>query len=478
MVNVRSKATTVLALLSSALMASVTGAQAASDLPRPPPNIVFILLDDARYDDMVAMPEVVRLVGQAGATLSHFYAPFPLCCPARATLLTGQYAHNHGVVSNFKPTGGWTEFDDASTLATWLDPTYRTGLVGKYLNEYKVPYVPPGWDEWMVPRGVYNFTYPAWFIKRGTAAGTTQQIPGYQTDTMGDLASDFITRNAPSDEPFFLEVSVVAPHAGLPADPDDTSIPSTSPKLVYRDAFLGTVNTDPSFNEADVSDKPSKPALLSAQTVAGLTESFQQRREAMLSAQDAIVQIVDTLEAQAELDNTYIVFMSDNGHLLGEHRIRYDKKQPYEVSNHVPMMVRGPGIVPGTVISDATSQVDFAPTVLAMAGAASPAPGRIDGVDLLPLLTGTGTLNRSAILIEATSGKSSPDPLPWIYHGIVDERWKYIERSSGARELYDLANDPYELDNLARRSEFSAERNRLAAMLNTDRWCVGNACRD
>ena len=132
-----------------------------------PPNIVLVLVDDARYDDLTTMPQVRQLIGGAGVSFRNFYSPFPLCCPARATLLTGQYAHNHGVLGNFRPNGGFDEFRDGSTLATWLDPTYRTGLIGKYLNEYAPPYQPPGWDEWTVPRGMYNYTGDPWYVDKG-----------------------------------------------------------------------------------------------------------------------------------------------------------------------------------------------------------------------------------------------------------------------------------------------------------------------
>ena len=220
------------------------------------PNIVLVLVDDARYDDLSTMPRVRQQIGAAGARFTNFYSPFPLCCPARATLLTGQYAHNHGVLSNLAPTGGFEEFKDGSTLATWLDPTYRTGLIGKYFNEYVPPYQPPGWDEWMVPKQMYNYTGSSWYVDKG-AGGSFQSRAGYQTDTMATLAGDFIGRNAPRSQPFFLYLSIVAPHAGIPTDPDDiTGFASPNVKPVYRDRFEGLANADPSFDEADVSDKP------------------------------------------------------------------------------------------------------------------------------------------------------------------------------------------------------------------------------
>jgi N-acetylglucosamine-6-sulfatase len=443
-----------------------------------PPNIVVILLDDARYDDMSTMTRVVRAIGDQGATFRRFYASFPLCCPARATLFTGEYPHNHGVLSNKAPTGGFTAFRDRSTIATWLEPTYHTGLVGKYFNAYVPPYQPPGWDEWMVPKAMYDYTGTRWYVNTGHG-GTYKKYHGYQTDTMGALADDFIARNAPKQEPFFLYAALVAPHAGGPAEADDPSgIPTPAVADRYRDRFAGLRDADPSFNEADVTDKPIKPSPLSPAEIAGLTEANAQRREAELSAQDAVTGILDALRATGELNNTYVIFTSDNGYILGEHRLRGGKVAPYQVADHVPFMVRGPGIAPRTVINNVTAQVDVAPTLLAMAGASSSRPGRIDGVDLLPtLLDPSVAIKRRAVVLEATDTKAGTSPLPWLYHGVVAGRWKYIERRSGHKELYDLRGDPYELNNVAGQPDYSRVQHRLARLLATYASCRGVACR-
>jgi len=441
------------------------------------PNIVLFLVDDARLDDLTATPSIQARIGGQGAVVRKFYAPFPLCCPARATLLTGEYPHNHGVLSNLAPTGGWAEFEDSSTLATWLTPTYRTGLIGKYFNQYKAPYTPPGWDEWMVPQGMYDYAGTRWWLDRGLG-GAWSTVPGYQTDTIGSLASDFVLRNAPSDEPFFLYTSIVAPHAGVPADPDDPAgFPTPYVKPVYRDALAGSkVLTDPAFNEADVSDKSVRPRPLTSAEIAGLQETAAQRREALMSAEDAVERVLDTLAASGEADNTYVMFMSDNGYILGEHRIRGGKLAPYEVSNHVPFLVSGPGIVPGTVVDDVSAQVDFAPTVMSMAGLTAPAA--VDGVDLLPRLTGTQpSLTRKGILLEATDTQATVDPLPWLYRGVVSQRFKYVERSTGKKELYDLRADPSELVNIANQTAYAAPQTRLARLLSAYRSCVGVTCR-
>ncbi len=445
-------------------------------------NVVVILLDDARYDDLSTLPQVVNQIGDAGATFSDFYTPFPLCCPARATLFTGQYAHNHHVLDNKAPLGGWSKFDDSSTIATWLDPTYTTGLIGKYFNQYKAPYKPPGWDEWMVPKSMYNYTYPQWSIDTGAGA-TNVSYPGNQTDTMGALAESFITRHASDRQPFFLYTSIVAPHVGAPADPDDPSIPTPYVKPLYRDTFAGLADTDPSFNEADVSDKPVKPKLLTDAQITDLTERNAQRRESELSAQDATVRIMDALRATGQLDNTYVIFMSDNGYNLGEHRIRGGKVGPYQVDNRVPLLVRGPGIAPGTTINRLSAQVDFAPTVLGMTrNTGANGPSSIDGIDMLPAMMDPANtpVTRQAIVLEA--GPPSTDTNIYRYHGLRSGPWKFVRRSSGAKELYNLTDDPYELDNVAAhkgfeqtQAQFDAQA-KLTSMLETYQWCSGQSC--
>ena len=284
---------------------------------------------------------------------------------------------------------------------------------------------------------MYNYTGSSWFVDKG-AGGSFQSMGGYATDTMASFASDFIGRNAPRSQPFFLYLSIVAPHAGIPSDPDDISgFASPYVKPVYRDRFEGRANTDPSFNEADVSDKPIQNPRLSSAEIVGLTESNAQRRESELSVDDAVTRIMDALSSSGELDNTYVMFMSDNGLVLGEHRLRGGKLVPYEVANHVPFMVRGPGISSGTVVPDVTAQVDFAPTVLDMAGLA--APSSVDGISLLPTMKDpTRGLTRPGVVIEATDTKVRCGPaaalaLPRRGEGALEIRRAHLGRQGALR---------------------------------------------
>ena len=219
-----------------------------------------------------------------------------------------------------------------------------------------------------------------------------------------------------------------------------------------------------------------QPSPLSASQIEKLVEQNAQRREAELSAQDQVIRILDALRASGELDNTFVMFMSDNGYILGEHRIRDGKVAPYEVANRVPFMVRGPGITPGTRVPDATAQVDFAPTVLDMAGL--PVPDSVDGISLLSQMRDSSIpLSRPDVLIEATDTGATTDPLPWLYHGIVTDHMKYIERTTGKKELYDLDADPYELVNVVGEPAYATEQARLAGLLAQEQWCSGVACR-
>jgi N-acetylglucosamine-6-sulfatase len=480
-VQVRRIAVPLAALLAAPLV-SVAMMDKEAAAAEPPPNVVVILVDDARFDDMSTLPQVKSLIGDAGATFAAAYAPFPLCCPARATLLTGQYAHNHGVLANEPPLGGFQAFDDAHTVATWVTPDYTTGFIGKYLNGYSLPYRPPGWDNWMVPSdSVYNYRGTSWSIN-----GVRRTYPGYRTDAMGTIADEFIDGYADDAQPFLLFTSIVAPHAGNPVESDDpnrvynTSIfPTPNVKDVYRDRFAGLRSADPSFNEADVSDKPVRPAPLAPWEINALTEVNAQRRESLLSAQDATRTIIDSLQANGELDNTYVIFLSDNGFMMGDHRIRSGKVHPYEVATRTPLMIRGPGIPSGSVVNQPVGEQDVASTILAMTdnvGANGGFP--VDGVNILPMIGNPSLRASRPIVIEV--GPKTATSTVYRFHGVVVRingvRWKYVERPGGRKELYDLAADPAELTNVADRAAYAQIQSQLRTLLLQYQWCAGAAC--
>jgi N-acetylglucosamine-6-sulfatase len=237
----------------------------------PKPNFVMIFLDDMRADELVAMPYTSQMIGAQGATFDHAYAPYPLCCPARATILSGQYPHNNHVFGNLPPTGGVTAFDDRRTIGTWLKRHggYRTAYVGKYLNRYgqdtRRRHRPHGWTTW-------NALVRHWYNYRGFAMNIDRYVvrymDEYQSDVMGELSTDFITDES---GPFLLVAGFLAPHSGGPPEPDDTRgaldgcfatdlCSNTTPAVAdeYRNTEAGhRLPRSPAYDEADVSDKPA-----------------------------------------------------------------------------------------------------------------------------------------------------------------------------------------------------------------------------
>jgi arylsulfatase A-like enzyme len=421
------------------------------------PNIVLILTDDQRYDEM-SMPTVQSELVSKGTTFTRGFVEDPLCCPSRTTILTGKASHGTDIYDNRSPHGGFETFtskgEDQSTIATWLQNSgYYTGLIGKYLNGYfpeSAGYVPPGWDVWDAvtierrSEGLYKNYYMSingrsvFYGKRDTCLvpdpcplGTTD----YSTDVLRAYARQFLS-SAPADKPLFMMFTPVAPHLLSP------------PPRRYKDSFQDLPPLrPPSDNEADVSDKPT---YVRDQPL--LTTDEQSRRDALrvrqfqslLGVDDAVKNIIDALSSSGRLGSTLIVFASDNGLLFGEHRWT-EKKVPYEESIRVPIVVRYDPITQETSRRDDhfVLNMDFAPTFAA--GAGVNAPGA-EGVSILPLLRGNATGWRLDFLVEhANADKVTVPP----YCAVRAKGWVYVEYATGETELYDLANDPYELQNLS-----------------------------
>lgn len=382
------------------------------------PNIVFVLADDMRSDDMRFMPRTQRLIGARGLTYANSFSPYPLCCPARASLLSGQYAHNHGVLWNRRPWG-FGAFDDSRTIATSLRRAgYHTALVGKYLNEYgltrakatgrpSTTYVPPGWDQWYAAaqsrnprfRGTdpYNYFNTLFNIN----GRLTDRYRGkYQTNVVGGFATKILHRFSRSSKPFFLWVSAVAPHTGKPVESDDPKPSRVNGKRVQALAtparpkwVRGIYNAeipraaglpaDGSPSEADVSDKPQDmhrrlETKRSARDDRTLT---RQRAEALYILDQQVARIVAQLKRDGTWRNTVLAFASDNGYFLGEHRIPAGKVRAHEPSLRVPFLIAGPGIGVGER-NDPVRTFDLTATFLDLAGARP--PRRPDGRSLLP----------------------------------------------------------------------------------------------
>ena len=477
------------------------------------PNIILILTDDQDARSVACLPNVQSLLAAEGVTFANAFATTPLCCPSRASILRGQYAHNHRVLNNAGDNGGFETFyrlgNESSTVATWLqDAGYRTALVGKYLNRYPKgaaeSHVPPGWDEWSAfassdedEGGSYYSGYA--LNENGTTVFYGQQPADYSTDVLSAKATDFIDRSVTSGDPFFLYLAPYAPHG-----------PST-PASRHTRAFPGVqVPRIPSFDEADVSDKPAwVQALppLSGDQIALLDDRYQRRLRSLLAVDEMVASLVETLAATGTLDNTYIVFTSDNGYHLGEHGLPIGKQSPYDESLRVPLIVRGPGVHAGAVVDAIALNIDLAPTVAELAGV-SP-PDFVDGRSLAPLLHGDSPNPwRHGFLVEHYE-RTVPDewgtavPLPVEdtsvdeteleeadgdevtgittvdsppYLGLRTERYLYVEYAGGERELYDIQTDPYQLQNLVTTADPALLAD-LATALNHLRLCTAADCR-
>jgi N-acetylglucosamine-6-sulfatase len=441
------------------------------------PNIVFILTDDQTISDLEAMSQVNRRLTANGTRFTNFYATFPLCCPSRASFLTGRYAHNHGVTSNRPPDGGYPAFDDSSTVATSLRAIgYRTGFIGKYMNEYgvfaaedPVGTVPPGWSYWFASLGS---RYNGWWANvNGRLQRFRYRARDYHTDVLASRAERFIARNLRAERPFFAMVSTLAAHTDG-SRRDERFNPPSAPR--HSDAFKrASLPRPPSFNEGDVSDKPSfirgLPRLGPVER-RQLRDHHRARLRSLLAVDELVGRLIRTLRAARALRNTFVIFSSDNGYALGEHRLRNSKFSLYEPTARVPFIVRGPGVPAGAARSQLAGNIDFTPTVLEIAGA--PAPDPIDGISLLPLIADLNYLADRDLLLENTRGTAIRSP-----------GWMYAEHPADgpAREwqLYDLAADPYQLESLHDTTDPSvvAKRTELARRLAELRACSGSSCR-
>jgi len=464
---------------------------------REAPAVILVVMDDMRTDDLPWMPTVRREIARAGTRLTRFYAPTPLCCPSRASLLRGQYPHNSGILTNAEPDGGFAGFSalEDSTLATWLDPTHTTGYVGKYMNGYDGPrqtHVPKGWDFWNGTTQTYN--YKKVFINQN---GTIVDHSGVNSPTvLGRRASRFINETAPQPKPFFLQLSFVTPHKGWPHTDDDHGWDSPWVPPRDRGTYTGPRHPQgPAYNEQDVSDKTGPVASLpplSRKDKRKVALRTQQRRESLASADRAVRRVLRTLHAYRQRSNTFVLFTSDNGMLLGEHRFATGKSQPYEPTARVPLLIDGPGVPAGNVWSAPAGMQDLAPTVLEMAGvSADTVDVELDGRSVLPTVRRPDGDQARAVLVEQAdlpvdredggevryAAPRTVGETDWVYHAAVTRRWKLIEWDRlGTYELYHLRSDPHEVHNLAYRPKYQGKLEGMVQRLEQLRSCVGAGC--
>jgi N-acetylglucosamine-6-sulfatase len=548
----------------SASAASPAGASKRQNTLLPEgqqPNFVVIQTDDETLDQLyatytppggapiAAMPNTLASIAEKGITFNRYYVSYPLCCPSRVSLLTGRYAHNHNDRGNVPPNGGFTGFAARQAythnIATWLQGAgYRTIHVGKFLNGYgDEPFdngktVPPGWSAWhtVLSADTHHYYYGYTLNDNGSIDGPFGDSGSWDTREYGArddfgcpfaplngqpcfYETDVFTRIAdeemlgtPPGQPFYLQVDYTAPHGDFrrPAGPE--------PATRHYDSFAGAPfphGPSEGLNEGNVNDKPRfirEAPYLSPTELHTYRVYYQKALESLRSVDDGVQQIVNTLGAMHRLRNTYIIFTSDNGFFYGEHRLTGGKFLAYEPSTHLPFLMRGPGIKPGTSTGELAANIDIAPTILELAHVE--ADKSIDGRSLVPYMVDPELRTRRPILFESfvqtndveengggppaapetvaaglTGGGGSVNARPSEantsivappkdYEGIRLGPYKYIEWPDGEKELYDITKDPYELHNIVRNANFFPIRAFLHSQLIRLEACVGRTCQE
>jgi arylsulfatase A-like enzyme len=507
-----------------ALLALGAGVLAAGEAraARTGANVVFILTDDMSSSELAGMPNVESLIAGEGTTFNEAYVSFPLCCPSRATMLSGQYMHNHGVHGNLPPSGSWFKFrsHESNDLPVWLQKAgYYNVHIGKYMNGYSVvdgslP-VPEGWNEWYgkVSEDALYFDYN--LIEKSSLNGIPRitfygdQPTDYQTDVFSDRAVDFVRDSAVSHAPFWLNLWFNSPHG--PFDP--------APRDLYR--LAGTAQPKlPGFNEKDIRDKPNwlrkqvrKP--LRKKQINLIDKERRRQQEQLLSVDQSVGELIAELKDKGILDDTYVIFASDNGFFRGEHRIASGKYLPYDPAARVPLVIRGPGIPHGGVSDELVWNGDIAQTIEQIAsGSQNPA---VDGRSLLPYAENPALRSTRPVLLEGDTGpggtgaeeartsaararaarvhvagrrgvrnlEQEPDAIKSAhntnkapaYRSIRTDRYEYTVYANGQTELYDMKRDPAQLHSLVKNPRYKLVRAWLLGQLTPLTTCAGPSCR-
>ncbi len=536
------------------------------------PSFVVIQTDDETLDQLYtvfnaggveipSMPNTLSMIAGRGETFNRYYVSYPLCCPSRVSLMTGRYAHSDNVRGNVPPNGGYTGFKArlaySHNIATWLQGAgYRTIHIGKFLNGYgDEPFdngtdVPPGWDAWhsVLNADTHHYYYGYTLNDNGSIDGpfgdsgswdtreygerdyfgcpstTIEEKPClYETDVFSRIAYEELS-GTPAEQPFYMQIDYTAPHGDFrrPAGPE--------PPPRYYTLFDGAPyphGRSEGFNEGNVNDKPRfirEAPYLTPEEIHIYRVYYQKALAALRGIDDGVKTILDTLGGEHRLRNTYVIFTSDNGFFFGEHRLTGGKFLAYEPSTHLPFLIRGPGITPGSSTGELAANIDIAPTVLELAGVK--ADKSIDGRSMVPFLRDPSLRTRRPILfesfvqtndVEENGGGPAAAPAsvaagetgggaainkrparlnrrerrqerrpahanasivapPKDYEGIRLGPYKYIEWPDGEKELYDINKDPNELNNIVRQPNYFPIRAFLHAQLVRLENCVGRHC--
>ncbi|MEO8422449.1 MAG: sulfatase [Actinomycetota bacterium] len=419
------------------------------------PNVLIVLLDDMRDQGTLdVMPETRRIFQDGGVVYANAFDSTPLCCPARGSLWSGQYSHNHGVLTNKDPAAE-SRYDQTKTLQYYLSQAgYMNALVGKYWNDWPRTTPPPYFQKFTMMAGGYN---NATF----NVDGVQKQLPGYSTDVMGNVSVGYLQSFEANDaQPWFLYIATHAPHENY------------TPSSKYANAAVPAWQRNASVLETDLSDKP-QPVRTVAKPLDEVERIRAQQLRTLMSVDDVVSKVFAEMDRLGEQD-TLALFLSDNGFFWGEHGGLTDKRMPYTEDVSIPLLARWPGhIAPGTVESKMVAQIDIEPTILSTLGIT---PSHvIDGASLF----GTGA--RQYMFLEYTRSTDIPAVRSWA--AILTPAYEYAEwfNDDGSlyfREYYNLVNDPLQLTNLYADGVAGNDPpiGPLNAQLTHDRTCAGTTC--
>lgn len=447
----------------------VRASQSRLDDPRP--NIIFILTDDQPYHTIQYMPTVRDVLVGQGVNFENGFVTTPLCCPSRVSLLTGEYVHNHEVYTDRMPMGGAQKFNDDSSFAVWLkDSGYCTAYLGKYLNDYDAlepyGYVAKGWDEWDVflgknlnaddDTGNSQFYSDFSVSENGRVVEYNGDNAIFGADLITQKAVDYIAEKR--DEPFMMTMAYYNPHSPyFWADRHD-------PQFRRTGALQAGPYRPLNFMEEDVSDKPKYLQELNPISVDKIDITYKQILRSLLSVDDGVASVLNVLKQTGLDQKTIIFYITDNGLTVGDHRFGLTKNCPYEACARVPFIVYAPSMFPARADTHLVANIDLAPTFAELGGV--DAPQTADGESLVPLLKDPNAKWRDAILLEhwpTEEGVGSKIP---EFYAVRTAEWKYVEYVTGEKELYDLRNDPYELQNVAGQPGYAETEKELKARLD------------
>ena len=474
------------------------------------PNIIFILTDDQALSDLEYMPKVQKYLVQEGKTFTNYFDNYAVCCVARASILRGQNANNTGIKGNAEPAGGYEIFHakgadgEDQTAGVWLQNSgYHTVFMGKYLNGYgtgDTTFVPPGWSDWFGfsdnTQGLYDYQVN----HNGKLVEYGSDPEDFKTDVLSKEVVAFLGQQNEKTKPYFIYLAPTAPHS-----------PSTAAPR-HEDMFKNVqVPRSASYNEVDVSDKPQfirELPLLDDKGIKQTDNAYRKRLQSLQAVDDMVENIVTTLESTRQLDTTYIFFTSDNGFHLGQHRMPSGKRTAFEEDIHLPLVVRGPGVTPGTV-DDIVGNIDFVPTWSEIVGGLSisyepdgrsfagllsssflqPATwrnGYLIGFELDDLVA-NGGIESPAWLDKINNKKKErmdsdeqnlegDDVLKIGFAGVRTKNYVYVEYGNGDKEFYDLLKDPLELQNAYSTADAKliAQHQQMLTLLRT---CQGASCK-